>query len=135
MYTYKKEEVNGEEMWVVQETDWRKVRDTLLDSMTNFGIPMIYVEDADYNRHGELLLRHAYDGKPLDRDYTARTLKYLSILWKRPVHLQTEARGPDHSAHPRRRRVRRDYAVVCLLYAASHALTTRRGKRWFKPSP
>ena len=93
MYTYKLEEVNGENMWVVQETDWRKVRDTLLDSMTNFGIPVIYVEDADYNRHGELLLRHAYDGKPLDRDYTARTLKHIFNIWKRPVHLQTEYEG------------------------------------------
>ncbi len=91
MYTYKLEEVNGEQMWVVQDTDWERVRDSLLDSMTNFGIPMIYVEDADYNRHGELLLRHAYDGKPLDRDYTSRTLKYIHSLWKRPVHMATIA--------------------------------------------
>jgi stage V sporulation protein R len=89
MYTYKLEEVNGEPMWVVQDTDWRRVRDTLVDSMTNFGIPVIYVEDADFNRHGELLLRHAYDGKPLDLDYTARTLKNIHSLWKRPVHLAT----------------------------------------------
>lgn len=90
MYTYKLEEVNGEQMWVVQDTDWRRVRDTLLDSMTNFGIPMIFVEDADYQRHGELLLKHAYDGKPLDADYTARTLKNIHSLWKRPVHLETQ---------------------------------------------
>lgn len=90
MYTYRLEEVNGEQMWVVQETDWRKVRDSLLDSMTNFGIPIIYVEDADYERRGELLLTHAYDGKPLDRDYTARTMKNIYSLWKRPVHIQTE---------------------------------------------
>lgn len=89
MYTYRLEEVNGERVWVVQETDWRRVRDTLLDSMTNFGIPVIYVEDADYNRHGELLLTHAYDGKQLDLDYTARTLKNLFKLWKRPVHIAT----------------------------------------------
>jgi stage V sporulation protein R len=89
MYTYKLEEVNGEQMWVVQDTDWRRVRDTLLDSMTNFGIPMIYVEDADFERHGELLLRHAYDGKQLDLDYTSRTLKHLYNLWKRPVHIAT----------------------------------------------
>ncbi len=93
MYTYKKEEVNGEDAWVVQETDWRKVRDTLLDGMTNFGIPVIYVEDADYNRHGELLLRHAYDGKPLDPDYTSRTLRHIANIWRRPVHLQTEREG------------------------------------------
>ena len=89
MYTYKLDEVNGEPMWVVQETDWRKVRDTLLDTMTNFGIPIIYVEDADHERRGELRLKHAYDGKPLDMDYTARTLKNIYFLWKRPVHLET----------------------------------------------
>jgi len=89
MYTYKLDEVNGEQMWVVQDTDWRRVRDALLDSMTNFGIPIIYVEDADYDRHGELLLTHAYDGKQLDLDYTSRTLKHLYSLWKRPVHIAT----------------------------------------------
>lgn len=89
LYTYKLQEVNGEQMWVVQDTDWRRVRDAILDSMTNFGIPLIFVEDADYNRHGELLLRHSYDGKPLDLDYTARTLKNIHFLWKRPVHLVT----------------------------------------------
>ena len=89
MYTYRLQEVNGEKMWVVQDTDWRKVRDTLLDSMTNFGIPIIHVDDADYHRRGELLLTHAYDGKPLDPDYTGRTLKNIQFLWKRPVHLQT----------------------------------------------
>jgi stage V sporulation protein R len=95
MYTYKQEEVNGEQVWVVQETDWRKVRDTLLDSMTNFGIPTIFVEDADYNRHGELLLSHAYDGKPLDMDYVARTMKHIHHIWKRPVHISTETEdGP-----------------------------------------
>jgi stage V sporulation protein R len=89
MYTYRLQEVNGEKAWVVQDTDWRRVRDTLLDGMTNFGIPIIYVDDADYHRRGELLLTHAYDGKPLDQEYTSRTLKYLHFLWKRPVHLQT----------------------------------------------
>lgn len=89
MYTYKQEEVDGEMMWVVQDTDWRRVRDVLLESMTNFGIPMIHVEDADFRRHGELLLKHAYDGKALDLDYTARTLKNIQFLWKRPVHIAT----------------------------------------------
>ena len=89
MYTYRQEEVNGENMWVVQDTNWRNVRDTLVDSMTNFGIPMIYVEDADYHRRGELLISHAYDGKPLDLNYTARTIQYIYSLWKRPVHIKT----------------------------------------------
>jgi len=66
MYTYRRTEVDGESVWAVQDTDWRKVRDTLLDTMTNFGIPIIQVEDGDYLRRGELLLTHNYDGKELD---------------------------------------------------------------------
>lgn len=89
MYTYKLEEVGGELMWVVQDTDWRRVRDTIVDSMTNFGAPVVMVEDGDYNRHGELYLKHYYDGKPLDTDYTARALKNIYFLWGRPVHLET----------------------------------------------
>ncbi len=93
MYTYKQEEVDGEMLWVVQDTDWRKVRDSLVDSMTNFGAPVIMVEDGDYNRHRELYLMHNFDGKELDRDYTARTMKNLFFLWGRPVHLETMADG------------------------------------------
>ncbi len=89
MYTYKLEEQDGERMWVVQDTNWRNVRDSLLDSMTNFGIPIIMVEDGDYRRRGELLLKHSYDGKPLDMEYTGRTLRYIHYLWKRPVHIET----------------------------------------------
>jgi stage V sporulation protein R len=89
MYTYKMEEVDGELAWVVQETDWRVVRDTLVDSMTNFGAPMIKVEDGDYRRRHELYLKHYYDGKPLDTDYTARTLRNIQYLWGLPVHLET----------------------------------------------
>ncbi len=89
MYTYKQEEVDGEMLWVVQDTDWRNVRDSIIDSMTNFGAPVIRVEDGDYNRHRELYLKHYFDGKELDRDYTARTLKNIHFLWGRPVHLET----------------------------------------------
>nr|MDQ2688218.1 SpoVR family protein [Armatimonadota bacterium] len=89
LYTYKQEEVDGEEMWVVQDTDWRRVRDSIVDSMTNFGQPVITVEDGDYKRRGELLLKHAYDGKALDPDYTERVLKNIQKLWGRAVHLDT----------------------------------------------
>jgi stage V sporulation protein R len=89
MYTYKLEEVDGELMWVVQDTDWRRVRDMMVDSMTNFGVPIVTVEDGDYNRRRELFMRHHYDGKPLDTDYTARTLRNIQFLWGRPVHLAT----------------------------------------------
>ena len=89
LYTYKKEEAGGEERWVVQTTDWEKVRDTMIDGMTNFGVPVIRVENGDYGRRGELYLKHAFDGKPIDADYTEKTLRAIYHLWGRPVHLET----------------------------------------------
>lgn len=85
MYIYAKE---GDE-WVVVEKDWRKVRDALVDSMTNFGFPYLMVEDGDYRRARELYVKHCYDGRELDHHYAARTLRYLYRLWTRPVHLET----------------------------------------------
>jgi stage V sporulation protein R len=93
LYTYKREEVNGEQAWVVQDTDWRRVRDTIVDGMTNFGVPVIYVDDGDYQRRGELYLRHAFDGKQLDVKYTDRVLRNIYKLWGRPVVLETEVEG------------------------------------------
>lgn len=89
LYTYKLQEVEGEMMWVVQDTDWRRVRDSIVDSMTNFGQPILTVDDGDYKRHGELYLKHAFDGKELDPDYTERVMKNMQKLWGRPVHLET----------------------------------------------
>ena len=89
LYTYRVEEHNGELVWVVDETDWRVVRNTLVDNMTNFGAPVITVEDGDWEHRGELYLKHHYDGKPLDMQRTTRCLRYLVRLWGRPVHLET----------------------------------------------
>ncbi len=93
LYTYKLQEVDGEELWVVQDTDWRKVRDSIVDSMTNFGQPILTVEDGDYKRRGEMYLKHAFDGKALDPDYTERVLRNIQKLWSRPVHLETVQDG------------------------------------------
>ncbi len=93
LYTYHLEEENGELRWVVTDTDWRHVRDALVDGMTNMGVPVVWVEDGDYQRRGELFLRHAHDGKDLDADYTSRTLRAIESLWGRPVHLETVVNG------------------------------------------
>lgn len=93
MYTYKRIEEAGEERWVVDSTDWQEVRDTMVDNMTNFGVPVIKVMDGDYARRGELYLKHFHDGKDIDTDYTGKTLKAVYKLWGRPVHLETLVEG------------------------------------------
>jgi len=65
----------------------------MVENMTNFGVPIIRVEDGDYQRRGELYLKHAHDGKDIDVDYTEKTLRAVYRLWGRPVHLETMVDG------------------------------------------
>ncbi|HZS90319.1 MAG TPA: SpoVR family protein [Chloroflexota bacterium] len=85
LYTYRL--VDDE--WQVVDTDWEKVRDTLVRSMDNFGNPYITVDDGDYRQNRELFLRHHFDGTELDVRYAEKTLQYLYKLWNRSVHLET----------------------------------------------
>src|SRR5262249_50066632 len=82
-------ELIDEEEWTVTEKRWERVRDQLVANMTNFGYPYIEVEDGDYDRNLELLLRHGYDGAELDIKYAPTVLVYVLKLWGRPVHLET----------------------------------------------
>ncbi len=77
------------DQWQVSATAWEQVRDGIVRSLTNGGHPVIVVEDGDYNRAGELYLRHCFDGWELDATYTERTLPSVYRLWGRPVHLET----------------------------------------------
>jgi len=85
LYIYKRE---GDQL-VIVEKDWEKIRDTLVASLTNFGVPYIVVEDADYRRNGELYLKHMYEGQEIDIKYAERTLEAIYGLWVRPVHIET----------------------------------------------
>jgi stage V sporulation protein R len=89
LYLYKLEG----DRWIIVEKDWEVVRDTILESMTNFGQPYIVVEDGDYRRSRELYLKHCYDGQELDVPYAEKTLRHVFQLWGRPVHLETVAEG------------------------------------------
>ena len=89
MYIYRRE---GDE-WVVVEKDWRKIRDNIVDSMTNFGFPYLVVVDGDYRRARELYLLHCYDNRELDQHYAFRSMRYLHKLWGRPIHIETLVEG------------------------------------------
>lgn len=91
LYLYQK--VGNE--WRVVETDWEKVRDTICGSRVNGGIPVLYVEDGDYNRTGELFLRHAYEGVELDLKHLEKVMLHLHKLWGRNCHLHSVLEGRD----------------------------------------
>ncbi|MBW2458964.1 MAG: SpoVR family protein, partial [Deltaproteobacteria bacterium] len=67
-----------------------EVKRKLLFQLTNFGNPIIYVLDANYENRGELLLEHEHQGVDLDKNYAEATLMALERCWKRPVCVATE---------------------------------------------
>ncbi len=89
LYVYQK--VGSE--WKVVETDFEKIRDSLWQSRTNGGYPVIYVKANPDPLSGELSLWHSYEGVELDAKYTERTLPYVQKLWGRGVSLETQLDG------------------------------------------
>ena len=79
--------------------DWQRVKKSLLDSLTNFGNPIIQVADANYENRGELYLHHEWVGQDLQFDYAQKTLEYVQSMWKRPVWLETREEGKGKVFH------------------------------------
>jgi stage V sporulation protein R len=77
-------------MYEIVDRDWRKVKQQLLLSLTNFGNPVITIEDANFQNRGELLMLHTHEGMDLDFEKGVETLKNVQNLWKRPVHIYTK---------------------------------------------
>lgn len=89
LYLYKKQGYD----WKVIEKEWEKVRNGIVAGLTNCGFPCLVVEDGDFNKRGELYLKHCYEGLELDVFYLEKTLPYVYQLWGRMVHLETVIDG------------------------------------------
>jgi len=74
----------------IVDRDWRKVKNQLLFALTNFGNPIIRVEDGNFENRGELLLTHQHEGIDLEYDKAVETLRNLHVIWRRPVHIFTK---------------------------------------------
>lgn len=84
----------GSHSWYeITSRDYERVKKALLFSLTNFGKPIIYVEDGNYRNRGELYLVHRHEGIDLDIAYAQDTLVNLCRLWGRPVHVETVVDG------------------------------------------
>ncbi len=79
--------------WEILEREFKKVKEKLLHMLTNFGQPLIEVEDGNFDNRGELLLVHKHDGVDLKLDYARETLRSVQTLWRRPVNLVTRVEG------------------------------------------
>lgn len=75
--------------WKITDKSWENIREQLVYSKVNGGFPSIVVTDGDFNRVGELYMKHNYEGTELDLKYVERTLPYVVQLWGKNVHLET----------------------------------------------
>jgi len=91
LYTYNWS--NRNERYEIESREFRAVKEKLLSQLTNFGNPVIKVEDSNFENRGELLLRHDHRGVDLRPDYAKETLSGLVRVWRRPVCLATLIEG------------------------------------------
>ncbi len=87
LFTYEFNRQSGD--YEIDSREFKKIKERLLFSLSNFGQPYIYLEDANYKNRGELLLVHRYEGVPLKLDAARDTVINLHKIWTRPVNLQT----------------------------------------------
>jgi stage V sporulation protein R len=87
LFTYKYDPASKQ--YRIDSREFDAVKRQLLFSLTNFGQPVITVENANFGNRRELLLRHAHEGVDLQLDWALDTLENVHTLWGRPVHLET----------------------------------------------
>lgn len=90
-FTYRYDRQSGQ--YVIDGRDFKEIKAKLLDSLSNFGLPVILVDDANYKNRGELHLNHEESQTPLRLDYARATLENMFRIWNRPVHLETSVDG------------------------------------------
>ena len=74
----------------VDTRDFLAIKQKLLTQLTNFGSPVIEIEDSNYKNRKELLLRHVHYGVDLDMQFAGETMRNLYAMWKRPINLATQ---------------------------------------------
>jgi stage V sporulation protein R len=85
--------------YVVVSKDYKAIKQKLVNRHVNMGQPVIYMENMKY-KNTEILLRHDYEGRPLDIKYATGTMAYLHEIIKKPINILTydamqEGYGPE----------------------------------------
>jgi stage V sporulation protein R len=97
LFTYKYNPRTGR--FEIDSKDFLAIKQKLLSQLTNFGQPIIEVEDGNYGNRKELLLGHVHYGVDLDAQFAHETLRNLYAIWKRPVNLRTKYEDKDVVFH------------------------------------
>lgn len=88
IFTYKYNPRSGR--MEIDSRDFKAIKQKLLSQLTNFGSPIIEVEDANFKNRKELLLKHVHYGVDLDMQFAGETMRNIYAMWKRPVNLVTK---------------------------------------------
>lgn len=83
----------------IDTRDFPAIKRQLLFMLTNFGQPIIAIEDANFQNRGELLIRHSHEGIDMQPDYMKETMKNLQAIWGRPINLHTILDGEGKIIH------------------------------------
>ncbi len=87
MFVYKLNKETGR--FEVNTRAFKAIKAQLLFQMTNFGQPIIKIENANFENRGELLLQHVHEGLDLQPNYMDATMQNLFKLWRRPINMMT----------------------------------------------
>lgn len=87
MFVYAYNEKTGR--YEVNTRQFPAIKKQLLFQLTNFGQPIINVENANFENRGELLITHLFEGVEMETRYMQETLKNLEYIWQRPVSIAT----------------------------------------------
>jgi stage V sporulation protein R len=93
MFVYKFNPRTNE--YVIDTRDFKEIKKKLLFQLTNFGQPVIELVEANYENHGEVLLRHVHEGVDLQPDHMKETMKNVQLIWTKPVNLITIMDGQE----------------------------------------
>lgn len=91
LYTYEFNRRTNQ--YEIADRDFKRVKEKFLFQLTNMGQPFIYVKDGNFSNRGELLLWHKHQGIDLDLRYAKETMRAASLIWQRPVNVETEIEG------------------------------------------
>jgi len=86
---------NGDIVYVIVEDNPDVIREILKNQFTYYGVPLIRVENGNYNSQNHLLLRHVWNGYELDPKYMNATLEKINHLWGKKVFLETRVDDKD----------------------------------------
>ena len=65
-------EPRGEDLVISEVSDkegWRGIKETLIKNVGMGGVPVIKIEDADYNQNRSLYVKHYHEGRDLQLEY------------------------------------------------------------------